>query len=229
MVPSGGAMSSSAPQPDQTPHQEIELKWALTQAGHERLGPLLATDLGPGHLLDQDNRFFDTPDRRLRQARMNVRLRRENGRVILTCKRKPQGGLSLIDGLAHHDEWEQELPEELVAGLSTPDRRWSDALPLPAPVRAALAGADMHAIGGFRNLRWEFLAERDGLHETVCLDRTDFGVRVDFELEIETNDPTATRRHWQGRFAAWNIAVTAQETTKFARFIALHSGITPRA
>ena len=229
MVPDGGAMSSSALPSDQTPHQEIELKWALTPAGHARLGSLLPTEHGPGHLLDQDNCFFDTVDRRLRQARMNLRLRRENGRVLLTCKRKPQGGLSLVDGLAHHDEWEQELPEELVAGLSHPDHRWSEALPLPAPIRAALAGEDVRAIGGFRNQRLAFAIERQGLNELVCLDRTDFGTRIDYELEIETCDPTATRRHWLTRFAQWGIAVEPQEATKFARFIALHSGINVRA
>ncbi len=69
--------------------------------------------------------------------------------------------------------------------------------------------------------------QRDGLGELVCLDRTDFSKRVDYELEIETADPTTTRRHWQARFAAWGIAVVPQETTKFARFLALHSALTP--
>ena len=221
-------MGSSASPSDQTPHQEIELKWALTPAGHEHLSSRLPADLGPGQVLDQDNCFFDTVDRRLRQARMNLRLRHENGRVILTCKRKPQSGLSLVAGLAHHDEWEQELPDELVAGSANPDHRWSAALPLPKPIRAALGGQDVRAIGGFRNLRLAFQVERHGLQELVCLDRTDFGTRIDYELEIETVDPSATRRHWLARFAQWGIAAEPQETTKFARFIALHAEIDPR-
>jgi uncharacterized protein YjbK len=219
-------MSSSAAHPDPAPHQEIELKWALTASDHVRLADRLTAELGAGKILAQENRFYDTPDRRLRQGRMNLRLRFENGRVVLTCKRKAGGSpVGLIDGLAQHDEWEQELPAELLAGMSAPTQVWSDALPLPEPLRVAMNGAAVESIGGFANRRLEFHVQRGALAELVCLDRTDFGVRIDHELEIETTDPAATRLHWQERFAAWGIAVHPQETTKFARFLVLQGGL----
>lgn len=218
-------MSSSAAHPDPAPHQEIELKWALTASDHVRLAERLTAELGAGKILAQENRFYDTPDRRLRQGRMNLRLRFENGRVVLTCKRKASAVVGLVNGLAQHDEWEQELPAELVAGMAAPDQAWSSALPLPAPLREAIGGAAVECIGGFANRRLEFHVERDGLGELLCLDRTDFGVRIDHELEIETTDPTATRQHWQERLSAWGIAVHPQETTKFARFLVLQGGL----
>ncbi|MBA3938574.1 MAG: CYTH domain-containing protein, partial [Planctomycetes bacterium] len=67
-------------------HLEVELKWALTPDGHARLANALPALLGAARLLVQENRFFDSADLRLRRARMNLRLRRENDQLQLTCK-----------------------------------------------------------------------------------------------------------------------------------------------
>lgn len=203
-------------------HQEIELKWALTAQAHDQLLPRLVSELGPAHVLVQENRFFDTLDRRLRGARMNLRLRRENSRIVLTCKHKAgPAAATLKGGLSEHREWECDLPEALASGMAAPDAAWSAALPLPEPVRAALGGQPLVALGGFANRRHEFHAERGGLSELLCLDRTDYVVRIDHELEIETADPAATGAFWRERLAAWDIRWDAQTLTKFARFLAL--------
>lgn len=214
-------------------HQEIELKWALTAHAHDQLLPRLVHDLGPATVLQQENRFFDTADRRLRAARMNLRLRRENHRLLLTCKHKAgSAGPTLINGLSEHREWECELDQSLAwpaaadqsaaaDQASTPPAAWSLALPLPQPVREALGGQPLEALGGFANCRHEFQLERAGFSELLCVDRTDFGGRTDYELEIETTDPAATSAYWQARLAAWNIPWENQALTKFARFLAL--------
>lgn len=203
--------------------QELELKWALTAAEHARLLAQLTAAHGAPHLLAQENRFFDTADRRLRAQRMNVRIRRENRRWVLTCKHKEMTAVATADGLSAHREWEDDLPPAAVAGMAAPDAAWTASLPLPAPFVTLLAGASLQALGGFANQRSEWHVTRDGLAELLCLDQTQFAGRVDYELEIETADPAATATFWRAQFAAWHIPVVIQPLTKFARFLALES------
>ena len=199
-------------------HLEQELKWALTASEHARVGSLLTTSLGDAHLLMQRNAFYDTPDRRLRAVRMNVRIRQENERFVLTCKHKAES-TQATDGLSAHHEWEDDLPAALISGVPQPDAAWSTALPLPLPVRAALAGQALQALGGFANRRLEWKTTRAGVSEVLCLDDTTFGERHDYELEIETNDPPASAAYWRAVFADWQVPVVVQTLTKFARFL----------
>ncbi len=201
-------------------HLEVELKWALTADGHARLAKALPALLGAARLLVQENRFFDSADLRLRRARMNLRLRRENDQLQLTCKRRASGG----DAQLHrHDEWERWLDPALWARLpvggATLDPAVAASFDLPEPVATALAGAPLLAYGGFANARQEF---RSSAGELLCLDRTTFiAGRCDHELEIETPDPPASVARWSAQFADLGIPVTPQPLTKFARFVAL--------
>jgi len=209
--------------PEATPmrdHLELELKWALTAAEHARLLEILSATYGAPHLLVQENQFFDTADRRLRAIWMNIRIRRENQQFILTCKHKANAGQA-TDGLSSHREWEDTLPSSLIAGITQPDAAWSAALPLPAPVRDALAGQSLQALGGFHNQRQEWQVSQHGVDEVLCLDCTTFGGRLDYELEIETSDPVASVTYWRDRFQLWQIPVVIQPLTKFARYLAL--------
>ena len=192
------------------PHQEIELKWALDEAGWKRLGIELRTLLGPPRVLEQHNRFYDSADLRLRRAGLNLRLRDENGRVLMTCKRR----VSRDGGLHHHEEWEAWL-DPVPVGIPDPT-----SLPLPTHVVDALGGAPLVSMGGFANQRDEFHHD----DELLCLDRTDFGMRVDHELEIETSYPVATAEAWGKRLREWSIHVIPQPLTKFARLLTLMSG-----
>lgn len=201
-------------------HLEIELKWALDPAGHATLTHELERALGAPRLLEQDNRFFDTADRRLRRAALNLRLRRENDRLLMTCKGR--GGIGAA-GEHRHTEWEEWLDAS----------RWSaiergvlsvDDLPLPEPVRQALGNGRLEALGGFANRRLEF-HQHDDPAALLCLDRTEFlGARIDHELEIETASPVVIAERWRRILDGWGVVFTAQPITKFARFIAL-SGV----
>lgn len=197
-------------------HQEIELKWALDEGAWRALGLRLRAHLGPGRLLAQRNRFFDTADLRLRRALLNLRLREQDGRVLMTCKRR----VARDGGLHHHEEWEAWLPAELATAVHAGTVPDAAALPLPDPVRTALADAPLVATGWFANLREEF---HHG-DELLCLDRTDFGVRIDYELEIETATPEATAARWAERLRAWGIAWEPRGITKFARMLEITGG-----
>lgn len=196
---------------------EIELKWALAAEGHAALVHLLPGMLGPGVDLRQDNRFCDSADRRLQAAGLSVRLRRENLRLVLTCKSRQ--GTPGPDGLHHHGEVECELDPGLWPQVDQPA-----VLPLPLPPRwrDALAGAPLVTLGGFANHRQEF---HDGPH-LLCLDRTTFDWRIDHELEIETPQPGEAATRWAGRLAAWAVGWTPQPLTKLHRFL---SGARPAA
>jgi uncharacterized protein YjbK len=193
---------------------EIELKLALDGTGFDRLAVDLMGRYGPGSDLAQDNRFFDSADRRLRGARMNLRLRNENGRVVLTCKRPGAGGHG--SGFVHHDELESVLDLPWDDLLADPAR-----IPLPTDWAAALAGAPIVLLGGFSNQRRQW--DADGEH--ICLDRTTFsgpsGVRTDHELEVETHDAPATAARWRARLTTLAIPWREQPLTKFARFLAV--------
>ncbi len=192
---------------------EIELKWALSSDGHAALAGRIRDLLGEAAVLEQTNRFFDSADGRLRAARRSIRLRRENSRVILTCKAK--GTVDAL-GTHRHDEWERVEPE---AAWDQPPRD------LPEEWQSTLSGAPLMCLGGFSNRRLEW---HDGPH-LLCLDRSDFDDRVDHELEIETPDPQAAHIRWSGLLAGWGISWTVQPLTKLHRWIELRSrSSTPR-
>jgi len=189
------------------PHHEVELKWLLDAPGHAQLEERICGLLGTPRRLDQRNRFYDTAERHLQAARVNLRLRCENGTWIVTCKQR----VAASDGLHHHHEWERtlgEIADPLAAAL---------AGPLPDVVHTALHGAVPLCLGGFDNLR---LAWDEG-DEEICLDETRFPTRIDYELEVETTTVDVCRARWGERFTAWQITTQPSMTTKFARFLAL--------
>jgi uncharacterized protein YjbK len=197
-----------------TSHTEVELKWELDPAAHAALARLLPQELGEPRRLDQENRFYDAADGRLRRAGMNVRLRREDDGVLMTCKRR----MPHRHGAHQHDEWERPVDPAIWARIDKPGLR--DALPLPPHILEALGDAPLQPLGGFANARLEF---HHG-SELLCLDRTDFGARVDHELEIETDEPKASTERWSAKLKAWGITWRPQAKTKFARYLELRGG-----
>jgi uncharacterized protein YjbK len=203
-------------------HLEVELKWSLSGPEHALLAGRLQALLGPPRLLEQDNRFFDSADGRLRQGQLNLRLRRENQELLMTCKRRAGAADAL--GTHRHDEWEQWLEPALWQRIAEPGVELARLLPLPPPLRQALGGAALLPLGGFANLRQEFRGVRPGGSDLLCLDRTTFpAARVDYELEIETAEPVAASAHWRSILASWGITPPTQGETKFARYLAVRT------
>ncbi len=204
-------------------HVEIELKWALSPTGHTQLKQALISHMGPGVPLSQDNRFFDTVDRRLRRALLNIRLRRENDGLLLTCKGKLPTGPA---GAHQHQEWETWLDPDLWPVVAAGDLSRIN-LPLPAPIVEVLAGAPLVALGGFYNDRLCF-HHSNYPAALLCLDRTDFGAnRFDHELEIESEFPEACADKWRAQLNEWQIPFTQQPITKFARFLSYSQNSIP--
>jgi uncharacterized protein YjbK len=198
-------------------HLEIELKWALDAEAHAALAERLTQALGAARLLEQDNRFFDTSDRRLRRAALNLRLRRENDRVLMTCKGR--GGIG-ADGEHRHSEWEEWLDATQWEVISRGQVDAGD-LPLPPPIRDALGDGALESLGGFANRRLEF-HQHESPTVLLCLDRTAFpGGRIDHELEIETSNAAENATRWRRQLDSWGIRFAPQPLTKFARYLAL--------
>jgi uncharacterized protein YjbK len=202
-------------------HQQIEaeLKWALRPDGHDRLLAELRQLLHPLDVLNQQNWFFDTRDARLRAQRMNVRVRTQADRIVVTCKRKLTH--SDAQGLHRHDEWEQDIDERLWRQVIDDAGDPARLLPMPPLVKAALAGAPLVSLGGFANQRHEGHDHVGGRVDLICLDRTVFPAGgIDHELEIETQDALQAAQRWADLLRGWGIAYHIQPLTKFARFLA---------
>ena len=188
-------------------HLEVELKWALSPEDHARLAAALPGLLGVARVLAQENRFLDSTDLRLRRARMNLRLRRENAALQLTCKRRASGG----DAQLHrHDEWERWLDPALwarvpVAGAALDPHHGRH----PRPAGTGGGRPRRGAAHQLRRLRQRAPRVPQQRRELLCLDRTTFsGARRDRELEIETPDPAASAARWGAQLRGLGIAVT---------------------
>lgn len=193
---------------------ERELKWRLSHEQYTSLAGLLPDLLGPGQVLRQENRFYDTPCGRLAGQLMLLRLRRENGRVIKTLK---QLLVAQSGGLHQHDEDEDEVP---LSCWNLPAAELPQHIPLQDEVLEILADAQLCLIGSFSNHRIAF--EADGEH--IALDRTCFpGAQVDWELEVETEDPPASRGRWHRRFELIGGPMIEQQTGKYLRYRSLQS------
>jgi len=96
--------------------QEIELKLAISEVSIAQFKQhaLLASQKAEQHTLT--NTYFDTPEGLLANARIALRLRRDDHKILQTVKTAGLGG----GGLSARGEWEWELPQfELdIAGLS---------------------------------------------------------------------------------------------------------------
>ncbi|WP_422102636.1 CYTH domain-containing protein [Vreelandella sp.] len=93
---------------------EIELKLALAPAQLDALlrHPVLANAPQEKQILT--NTYFDTPKGHLAAAKVAVRLRRIDGRVLQTVKTAGHGG----GGLSSRQEWEWQVPEHTLDAIA---------------------------------------------------------------------------------------------------------------
>ena len=188
---------------------EIELKLALGQEGPEALRrhPLLAgLACEVQHL---GNTYFDTPQGDLEAARMALRLRRLDGRVLQTVKTRGAGG----GGLSRRGEWEWEVPG-------------------PGLDLAGLAGLPPAALGDEVLARLEPRFTTDFQRETRVIDHAGARIEVavdegeiaaagrrvairELELELKEGEPEAL---WSlAEALAGSVALRPADTSKAAR------------
>ncbi|PXX98276.1 CYTH domain-containing protein [Halomonas sp. LBP4] len=196
---------------------EIELKLALGPQGPEALRrhPRLA-GLAP-RLATLGNTYFDTPEGALATARMALRLRRADGRLLQTLKTRGQGG----GGLSRRGEWEWEVPGPGLdlAGLAA-------LPPMAGHGDALLARLVPRFATDFRRETWRLeLGEARielalDLGEIRAADRT-VAIR-ELELELEAGEPEAL---WDlAEALAESVPLRPADTSKAARGGALLAG-----
>ncbi|MGE0491882.1 MAG: CYTH domain-containing protein [Vulcanimicrobiota bacterium] len=183
---------------------EKELKFIVPdEPAYQRLLALLGE---PQARMQQVNRYFDTPDGRVTAGFAALRERTESGRRVLTFK----AGKRQQDGYFEALEFECELDDQLF-----PDQCWGLAPMVEFTSR--FGEGPLVEQGATENLRLCFRLSGGWLLE---LDRTVFpGGRVEFEAEVETEDPEATRAELATLFAQAQVALTPQTKTKYARFL----------
>ncbi|MEQ6917103.1 CYTH domain-containing protein [Halomonas aquatica] len=196
---------------------EIELKLALGAEGpealrhHPRLAALTPTITHLG------NTYFDTPEGDLEQARMALRLRRADDRLLQTLKTRGQGG----GGLSTRGEWEWEVdgPGLDLQGLA-------DLPPMAERGVGLLERLVPRFATDFVRETW-WLEDRDGTIE-LALDLGEIraGDRVvairELELELKAGTPDAL---WSlAESLADSVALRPSDTSKAARGGALLGG-----
>ncbi|MFP4263349.1 MAG: CYTH domain-containing protein [Halomonas sp.] len=196
--------------------QEIELKLALGPEGpgalraHPRLAGLAPTRAALG------NTYYDTPRGELEAARMALRLRRLDGRLLQTVKTRGEGG----GGLSRRGEWEWEVPGPGLdlAGLA--------GLPPAALGEEVLERLEARFTTDFRRETWRL--EHRGARIELALDEGAIlaaGRRVEIrelELELKAGEPAAL---WSlAEALAEEVALRPSDTSKAARGGALLSG-----
>lgn len=190
---------------------ERELKYHLDEARYERLKTALGT---PEHTKEQVNLYLDTPGRELCDAHGALRLRREGDKRFLTYKRgKAQEGsffeLHEFEVEATPEQWSLLAGGKLPEGELEPIDRLKHDFP---HVNGVVT------LGEARNLRICYPLPTG---DTAELDRTTFpNGRVDFELEVETENPAEVERHLE----SLGVPLTPQTKTKFRRFLDAISG-----
>lgn len=196
---------------------EIELKLALGPAGPERLRhhPRLAGQAArTGHL---GNTYFDTPEGDLERARMALRLRRLDDRLLQTVKTRGQGG----GGLSTRGEWEWDVPGP---GL---DLDGLAGVPPAAELgEATLARLAPRFTTDFQRSTWTLDTETGRIELALDLGEIRAGERRvtirELELELLEGEPEALWRLAEA--LAETVPLRPADTSKAARGGALLAG-----
>lgn len=188
---------------------EKELKYALDEQGYEALKTLLGE---PQERVLQVNVYLDLADNRMDRLYGTLRLRQEEDARMVTYKR----GRTQRGAYFELSEWEAPLTEEQFSSLRNgvvQPHWWNELEPLRR-FREDVPDADrLRAQGQVENLRIRYPLPTGDLAE---LDRTVFpDGRVDYELEVETEDPKAVDRHLHGL----GVPLDPQTRTKYRRFL----------
>ncbi|TVR11457.1 MAG: CYTH domain-containing protein [Planctomycetota bacterium] len=197
-----------------TSHREVECKWRIDGRDQAAACALFCQLAGPPEHLQQRNRFFDTAEGHLRAQATSLRLRQENARLLLTCKRR----VAKRDGALHQQQEEESWLNSVLWNLySEAPLIPHGALPLPPQARHLLGSRPLCNMGGFDNRRLQWHWDRD----VLCLDCTDFprGQR-EYEIEIELGG-TRDQDWWWHTLRQGGIAMSDQSETKLHRYLRL--------
>jgi inorganic triphosphatase YgiF len=199
---------------------EIEAKFRVDD---DQIFPALLhlSSLGPfelavaPHAEDQRNVYFDTADRRFRQAQYGLRVRTVGNRRVATLK----GAAQVRDGLYERDEWEVDVDDD-------DPQTWPEG-EVRERVLALLGGAALAPTLTIRTRRQHIYAERGGGRVAeLSLDEGDINAGSleqhfrELEIELleagERADLDELVELLRGRFA-----LVPEDRSKLARGLAL--------
>ncbi len=191
---------------------EKELKFVLP--GPEHHARLSSEFRSPPESLQINRYFFGAPGNPLAAGTAMLRLREEAGKYTLTFK----GRLEASRGYFTSDEVEEEIPapvaREMIARGIRPSNR------CPAPVAAAASADPSRAFseGGSSSTFRSRAPIPTG--DAIEIDRCAFpGGILDYEAEIETDDPSAASGYVEDLFARIGVPIVPQTRTKYRRFL----------
>lgn len=225
-------LTSSSSAATSPPAMEVEVKIRLpNRDAYDKLTEILGTGIKATH--EQENYFFDGPNRELGSTRTVLRLRFYNGskKAVITVK----GEQLLKDGIGRASEVEEFLADAADARMAFLPSASSLALPslnaegglggdpsvmlTASPLLRSLNERwglqSLVCLGGFRNLRKEYAWEG----ETLELDETYFAHGTLYEVEIETSEPEKLRDKMEGLLTVHGISYSYSSVSKFANFI----------
>ena len=173
--------------------QETELKLCILPSQIPALSRVLTTALPPeagaiepAGTIQLKNTYFDTPDLRLNQARVALRIRERNGRFIQTLKTQGES----VNGLTRRGEWEWHLTSAELDGAAL------------APVWPAQLGgisiADLQPLFStdFNRSHWQLVWHAPYARVEVALDQGEIRAGVNTtpisELELELLEGSET-------------------------------------
>jgi inorganic triphosphatase YgiF len=204
-------MENSMPVSEPT---EIELKLALPPSQLDALlRHAVLADTPPGQQ-QLANTYFDTPAGDLASARIAVRLRQVDDRILQTVKTAGQGG----GGFSSRQEWEWQVPEAQIDHIALA------ALP---PFQASLAPVirDLRPTLRTDFIRRSWLLDWQGNHIELVLDEGEIvssGAQAaicEVELELQAGEPEAL---WSLALElAASVPLRPSDTSKAARGNAL--------
>ncbi|MES2503706.1 MAG: CYTH domain-containing protein [Myxococcota bacterium] len=218
--------------------REIELKYRFEDLS--AFQKMLSSLPAPTRIEKQTNNFFDTQSLSLKAEHIFLRLRQSNEDFYFTCKAKPENMAKPSDTLSIHDEWEEKLADADAQALFTGQehplnllkRSWPNESESSKQTRQSLLNRINNLnltqpiawVGSFKNTRTHVAFNILNQPLDLEFDATDFGSRIDYEVECElpaTMDPTHAESELQALFEQAGVQAGAS-SGKAERFFKLN-------
>jgi len=192
---------------------EVEIKLRLPdQDAYNRVGEALRAHHRGG--FEQENLFFDGPNRELNAERVVLRLRLYDGnkKAVVTLK----GKQILVNGVGRASEVEEEVPIEAALRFREDPSLMLTEIPLVVEnVKDRFQLNALKPLGGFFNRRDEYAWE--GL--VLEVDETKFEHGTLYEIECETEKPEEVKGKLQSFLEEMGIPHRYSTSSKFANFV----------
>lgn len=192
---------------------EVEIKIRLPdRAAYDKVASSLSASKGTRY--EQDNWFFDGPNRELNAQRVVLRVRMYNKgeKAVLTLKGKQVLEAGIGRATEVEEDMQVETAQKVLAG--EPSLLLSSS-ELVKKTAETFGLTSLVPLGGFHNVRTEFSWQG----HTVELDETQFSHGTLYEIECETDHPEDMKVELEAFLQAQGVSYSYSQTSKFANFV----------